>query len=58
MKSKVLVNLVLALLLTGVVLFAFFRPREQSAAEIRLTQLKREDINRYRDIVAKLGLRR
>ncbi len=46
MKSKVLVNLVLALLLTGVVLFAFFRPREQSAAEIRLTQLKREDINR------------
>ncbi|MGQ0578620.1 MAG: DUF4340 domain-containing protein [Betaproteobacteria bacterium] len=46
MKSKVLVNLVLTLLLTGVVLFAFFRPKEQSAAEIRLTQLKREDIDR------------
>jgi hypothetical protein len=46
MKSKVLVNLMLALLLTGLVLFAFFRPKEQPAAEMRLTQLTREDINR------------
>jgi hypothetical protein len=46
MKSKVLVNLVLVLLLTGLALFAFYRPKEQSDPGIRLTQLKRDDINR------------
>ncbi|HZF22898.1 MAG TPA: DUF4340 domain-containing protein [Burkholderiales bacterium] len=46
MKSKVLVNLVLVLLLTGLVLYAFFRPKEQSDPGIRLTQLKRDDITR------------
>jgi hypothetical protein len=44
MKSKVLVNLVLVLLLTGLVLYAFFRPKEQSDPGIRLTQLKRDEI--------------
>jgi hypothetical protein len=44
MKSKVLVNLVLVLLLTGLVLYAFFRPKEQSDPGIRLTQLKRNEI--------------
>jgi hypothetical protein len=46
MKSKVLVNLVLVLLLTGLVLYAFFRPKQQSDPGIRLTQLKRDDITR------------
>ena len=46
MKSKVLLNLVLVLLLTGLVLYALFRPKEQSDPGIRLTQLKREDITR------------
>jgi uncharacterized protein DUF4340 len=46
MKSKVLVNLVLVLLLTGLVLYAFFRPKEQSDPGVRLTQLKRDDITR------------
>lgn len=46
MKSKVLVNLVLVLLLTGMVLYAFFRPKEQSDPGVRLTQLKRDDITR------------
>jgi hypothetical protein len=46
MKSKVLVNLVLVLLLTGLVLYAFFRPREQSDPGIKLTQLKRDHITR------------
>ena len=46
MKSKVLVNLVLVLLLTGLVLYAFFRPKEQSDPGIKLTQLKRDDITR------------
>jgi hypothetical protein len=44
MKSKVLVNLVLVLLLTGLVLYAFFRPKERSDPGIRLTQLKRDEI--------------
>ncbi|HYN27973.1 MAG TPA: DUF4340 domain-containing protein [Burkholderiales bacterium] len=46
MKSKVLVNLVLVLLLTGLVLYAFFRPKERPDPGIRLTQLKRDDITR------------
>jgi hypothetical protein len=46
MKSKVLVNLVLVLLLTGLVLYAFFRPKEQPDPGIRLTQIKRDDITR------------
>jgi len=46
MKSKVLVNLVLVLLLTGLVLYAYFRPKELSDPGIRLTQLKRDDITR------------
>jgi hypothetical protein len=46
MKSKFLLNLVLVLLLTGLALFAFYRPKEQSNPGTRLTQLKRDDINR------------
>lgn len=46
MKSKILVNLVLVLLLTGLVLYAFYRPKEKSDPGIRLTQLKRDDIIR------------
>lgn len=46
MKSKVLVNLVLVLLLTGLALYALLRPREQPDPGIRLTQLKRDEINR------------
>ncbi len=46
MKSKVLVNLVLVLLLTGLVLYAILRPKEQPDPGIRLTQLKRDDITR------------
>jgi hypothetical protein len=46
MKSKVLVNLVLVLLLTGLVLYAFIRPKEQPDPGIRLTQLKRDEITR------------
>lgn len=46
MKSKVLVNLVLVLLLTGLALYAFFRPKEQPDPGIKLTQLKRDDITR------------
>ncbi len=44
MNSKVLVNLVLVLLLTGLVLYALLGPKEQSDPGIRLTQLKRDDI--------------
>ncbi len=46
MKSKVLVNLLLVLLLTGLVLYAFFGPKEQPDPGIRLTQMKRDDITR------------
>jgi Domain of unknown function (DUF4340) len=46
MKSKVLLNLVLVLLLTGLVLYALLRPREEPEPGIRLTQLKRDEINR------------
>ncbi|HKQ26433.1 MAG TPA: DUF4340 domain-containing protein [Burkholderiales bacterium] len=46
MKSKVLVNLVLVLLLTGLVLYAYFRPKERPDPGVRLTQLKREEITR------------
>lgn len=46
MKSKVIVNLVLVLLLTGLVLYAFFRPKEQSDPGVRLTQLRRDEITR------------
>ena len=46
MKSKVLLNLLLVLLLTGLVLYAFFRPKEQSDPGIRLTHLKRDEITR------------
>lgn len=46
MKSKILVNLVLVLLLTGLVLYASFRPKQQADPGIRLTQLKRDDITR------------
>lgn len=46
MKSKVLVNLVLVLLLTGLALYALLRPREQPDPGIRLTQLKRDQIDR------------
>jgi len=37
---------VLVLLLTGLVLYAFFRPKEQSDPGVRLTQLKRDEITR------------
>lgn len=46
MKSKVLVNLLLVLLLTGLVMYALLRPKEQADPGIRLTQLKRDEINR------------
>ena len=46
MKSKVVVNLVLVLLLMGLVAYALLRPQKQSDPGIRLTQLKREEINR------------
>lgn len=46
MKSKVLVNLVLVLLLTGLALYALLRHREQPDPGIRLTQLKRDEISR------------
>jgi len=46
MKSKVLLNLVLVLLLTGLVLYALLRPKEQTDPGVRLTPLKRDEINR------------
>ena len=46
MKSKVLVNLLLVLLLTGLVLYAYLRPKTQSDPGIKLTELKRDDITR------------
>ena len=46
MKSKVLVNLLLVLLLTGLVLYAYLRPKTQSDQGIKLTELKRDDITR------------
>lgn len=46
MKSKILVNLVLVLLLTGLVLYASFRPKQHADPGIRLTQLTRDDITR------------
>lgn len=46
MRSKVLVNLLLVLLLTGLALYALLRPKEPSDPGIKLTQLKRDDISR------------
>ena len=46
MKSKVVVNLVLVLLLAGLVTYALLRPQKQPDPGIRLTQLKRDEINR------------
>jgi hypothetical protein len=45
MKSKLLVNLLLVLLLTGLVVYALVRPKEADPG-IRLTQLRRDEINR------------
>jgi len=46
MRSKVLVNLLLVLLLTGLALYALLRSKEPSDTGIKLTQLKRDDVSR------------
>lgn len=46
MKSKVILNLVLVLALAALALYAYFRPKGESAPEIRLSQLKRDEIAR------------
>jgi hypothetical protein len=46
MKSKVLLNLVLIAALVALSLFTYFKPWQDAAPAIRLTQLKREEVTR------------
>ena len=46
MKSKILLNLTLIAALVALSLYAYFKPWQETAPSIRLTQLKRDDITR------------
>jgi len=47
-KSRLLLNVALLVALVGLVLFAYFRPTEDSKTETRITQLSRDQIIRVR----------
>ena len=46
MKSKILLNLTLIAALVALSLYAYFKPWQQAAPSIKLTQLKRDDVTR------------
>lgn len=46
MKSKILLNLTLIAALVALSLYAYFKPWQEAAPSIKLTQLKRDDITR------------
>jgi len=46
MKSKILLNLMLIAALVALSLYAYFKPWQDTAPSIKLTQLKRDDITR------------
>jgi len=46
MKSKIVLNLMLIAALVALSLYAYFKPWQNAAASIKLTQLKRDDITR------------
>jgi hypothetical protein len=46
MKSKILLNLALIAALVALSLYAYFKPWQEAAPSIKLTQLKRDDITR------------
>ena len=46
MKSKILLNLMLIAALVALSLYAYFKPWQDAAPSIKLTQLKRDDITR------------
>ena len=48
MRSRLLLNLALLLALLALGLFAYFRPAEEAAEKIQVTELKREDVERIR----------
>ncbi len=48
MKSRLILNLVLLLALIAIGLYAYLRPTEDTEQGIRVSQLKREDVNRIR----------
>jgi hypothetical protein len=47
-KSRLILNLVLLLALIAIGLYAYLRPTEEAKQGIRVSQLKREDVNRIR----------
>ncbi|HZP94317.1 MAG TPA: DUF4340 domain-containing protein [Burkholderiales bacterium] len=48
MKSRLLLNLALALALAVIALYAYFRPRGATEPQVHLSQLKREAVDRIR----------